>query len=140
QHSGHLNLLVQHIYSQLNDKTILSIQNPLELSHYSEPEPDIMLLKPNPTFYKERHPREHDVLLLIEISDHSLAFDQQQKLKLYAQHQISDYWIINLGKKCVEVYRNPQGSDYLKQQILYKGENIQPLNYPTMTLEIATLF
>ncbi len=140
QHSGHLNLLVHLLRQQLSNDTILSIQNPLKLSHYSEPEPDLMLLKADKQFYKYHHPSEQDVLLLIEISDHSLAFDQQQKLKLYAKHKINDYWIINLEQKCLEVYRNPQDDDYLEKQTLSTGDSIQPLNYPTITLEIASLF
>lgn len=140
QHSGHLNLLVHLFRQKLAPKTVLSIQNPLTLSHYSEPEPDLMLLKPDDQFYKKQHPTAKDVLLLIEISDHSLLFDQQKKLKLYAQHLICDYWIINLENKCIEVYRNPKEDDYQQQQILFSGDSLQPLNYPHITLKVADIF
>ena len=43
-----------------------------------------MLLKPNADFYSARHPNADDILLLIEVADSSLTFDQNQKLRLYA--------------------------------------------------------
>jgi Uma2 family endonuclease len=140
QHSGQLNLLVHLFRQKLAIETVLSIQNPLTLSHYSEPEPDLMLLKADTQFYKRQHPRAQDVLLLIEISDHSLLFDQQQKLKLYAQHLIPDYWIINLEEQCIEVYRTPDNDDYHQQQIVFSGDRLQPLNFPNITLEISDIF
>ncbi len=145
KHSGHLNGLV-HLFNKnlfnknLATETILSIQNPLSLNKFSEPEPDLMLLKPEANFYKHRHPTENDVLLLVEISDSSLYFDRQQKLKLYAQHQINDYWIVNLKNTSLEIYRQPKNNNYQQQQILFADEKIQPLYFPEITLKIADIF
>jgi len=140
KHSGHLNGLVHLFREKLATETILSIQNPLSLNKFSEPEPDLMLLKPEANFYKHRHPTVSDVLLLIEISDSSLYFDRQQKLKLYAQHKINDYWIVNLQNNSLEVYRQPKNASYELQQTLVGGEKIHPLYFPEITLEVANIF
>jgi Uma2 family endonuclease len=90
-HAGHLNRL-NHVLAPLTSiQAIISVQNPLQLSDLSEPEPDLMLLKPNADFYSSRHPKATDVLLLIEVSESSLAYDQNQKLRLYALHNIPEY-------------------------------------------------
>jgi Uma2 family endonuclease len=139
-HAGSLKYLNNFFTIKFAGKAIISIQDPLVLNKFSEPEPDLMLLKPEANFYKHRHPTASDVLLLIEISDSSLYFDRQQKLKLYAQHQISDYWIVNLQNNSLEVYRQPKNASYELQQTLVGGEKIQPLYFPEITLEIADIF
>ncbi|NOQ34674.1 MAG: Uma2 family endonuclease [Methylococcaceae bacterium] len=140
KHSGHLNGLVYFFRKQLSDETVLSVQNPLQLNNFSEPEPDLMLLKPTADFYKHRHPNAGDVLLLVEISDSSLFFDRNEKLKLYAQHNISDYWIVNLNDQCLEVYRQPKGEDYQQQQTLSAGDSIRPLQFADINLQISDIF
>ena len=117
-HSGHLNRLNNYFYSLVFGKAIISVQNPLQLSRFSEPEPDLMLLKPHENFYSSRHPTAEDVLLLIEVSDTTLNFDQTQKLRLYATHQIPEYWILNLNDTCLEIYREPYGEVYKEKRTL----------------------
>jgi Uma2 family endonuclease len=123
-HAGHLNRLTHYFYGLLLNKAIISVQNPLQLSQFSEPEPNFMLLKPNPDFYSSRHPTAEDVLLLIEVSDSTLAFDQNQKLCLYARHNIPEYWILNLNDTCLEVYKDPYGELYKQKCTLQTGELI----------------
>lgn len=79
-----------------------------------------MLLKPNPDFYSSRHPVADDVLLLIEVADRSLAYDQTQKLRLYALHNVPEYWRLNLNDNCLEVYRKPHGEVYAEKNTLYQ--------------------
>lgn len=137
-HSGHLNRLTSQFSQLIIGKAILSVQNPLQLSRFSEPEPDFMLLKPDADFYCTRHPTPDDVLLLIEVSDSTLAFDQNQKLHLYARHYIAEYWIINLINNCIEVYRQPNGDSYANKITLQSG-NINLSQLPDITIDIAAI-
>jgi len=121
-HSGHLNRLNKLLTKLAPDDVIASVQNPLQLGDLSEPEPDFMLLKPNADFYSSRHPNASDVLLLIEVADNSLAFDQNQKLRLYALHGIPEYWLLNLNDSCLEVYRKPNGEVYAEKTTLHVGD------------------
>ena len=72
---------------------VVSIQNPLRLDIYNEPQPDAMLLRPRKDFYETSHPTTGDVLLLVEVTDTSLAFDRRLKLALYARHEIPEIWM-----------------------------------------------
>ena len=123
-HSGHLNRLNKLLTKFAPDDVIASVQNPLQLGDLSEPEPDFMLLKPNDDCYSSRHPNASDVLLLIEVADSSLAFDQNQKLRLYARHGIPEYWLLNLNDSCLEVYRKPNGEVYAEKTTLHIGDTI----------------
>jgi Uma2 family endonuclease len=123
-HAGHINRLVKLLTRLIPDDVIPSVQNPLQLGDLSEPEPDFMLLKPNNDFYSSRHPTASDVLLLIEVADSSLTFDQNQKLRLYALHGIPEYWLLNLNDSCLEVYRKPNGEVYAEKTTLRIGDTI----------------
>src|SRR5438046_2814076 len=49
-----------------NDRWFVWSQNPVRLDAHSEPQPDVMLLKPESDDYTRRHPQPEDVHLLIE--------------------------------------------------------------------------
>src|ERR1700722_4583510 len=86
------------ITSRLNELFIWAVRRsatvvvggPVVLGEFSEPQPDLMLLKRRADFYSGAHPVAADVLLLIEVSDSSLAFDQGVKLNLYARYGATD--------------------------------------------------
>nr|WP_241674388.1 Uma2 family endonuclease [Candidatus Methylobacter oryzae] len=118
---------------------MVSVQNPLQLGDLSEPEPDFTLLKPNADFYCSRHPNANDVLLLIEVADSSLSFDQNQKLRLYATHNIPEYWLMNLNDPCVEIYRQPHGDCYGEKTALRVGDSITLSQLDQITINIADI-
>mgnify|MGYP003392611131 CR=1 FL=1 len=123
-HAGHLNRLNRLLTRLIPDEVIPSVQNPLQLGDLSEPQPDFMLLKPNADCYSSRHPIADDVLLLVEVADSSLGYDQNQKLRLYALHGIPEYWLLNLNDACLEVYRQPNGEVYAEKTTLRTGDSI----------------
>ena len=81
-HAGHVIRLLNFFAALAGNKALVNAKNPFQLGDLSEPEPDFMLLKPNADFYSSRHPNANDVLLLVEVADSSLMFDQNQKLHL----------------------------------------------------------
>ncbi len=135
-HSGHVIRLTHFLSTLVFGKAIVSVQNPLQLGDLSEPEPDFMLLKPNDDFYCSRHPNADDVLLLIEVADSSLSFDQNQKLRLYANHHIPEYWLMNLNDACVEVYRQPHGDCYGEKTTLRVGDSIALSQLDSITINM----
>ena len=74
----------------------LRAQLPVVLSRFQEPEPDIAILRGSIDHYFERHPRPSDILAIIEVTDHSLAYDRTTKLRLYAAAGIPRYRIVNI--------------------------------------------
>jgi Uma2 family endonuclease len=83
----------------------IRIQAPVALDDESEPEPDLAVVSGSPRTYREAHPVRP--ALVVEVADSSLAFDRREKGSLYARAGISDYWIVNLMDRVVEVYRDP---------------------------------
>jgi Uma2 family endonuclease len=138
-HAGHLKRITNFLALLVAGKAIVSVQDPLQLGDLSEPEPDFMLLKPNPDFYTSRHPIADDVLLLVEIADSSLKFDQTQKLRLYALHNIPEYWLINLNDICLEVYKKPHGEVYAEKTTIYSRDSITLSQLPSITVQVADI-
>lgn len=134
KHAACVNRLNRLFYQKLGEQIIVSVQNSIQLDNYSEPQPDIVILKFRPDFYENKIPQPADIELLIEVSDSTIKYDQEVKLPLYAESNIPETWIINLNNKTLEVYRQPQDKQYLDQQ-----KNIQaisPLAFPKIILTI----
>lgn len=89
---------------------VVRVQMPVTLSD-SEPEPDICVARLTESEYFDRHPQPADIPLVVEVAVSSLAFDQGEKLALYAANGIEVYWIVNLIDKRIEVYTGPQRGD-----------------------------
>ncbi|ANE55898.1 Uma2 family endonuclease [Methylomonas sp. DH-1] len=138
-HAGHVNRLNYILTFLTHGSACVSVQNPIQLGDLSEPEPDFLLLKPDPDFYSTRHPNAADVLLLVEVSDSTLRFDREQKRRLYAAHQIPEYWIVNLIDNCLEIYRQPENGDYREQSTLAKTDYANLVSLPDIQVRVADI-
>ncbi|NEX18320.1 MAG: Uma2 family endonuclease [Halochromatium sp.] len=114
-HSGAVKRIANRLARACNETdAILAVQDPLRLSDFSEPEPDIALLRPRDDFYAKSHPRPEDVLLLIEVAETSLRYDRDKKLPLYARAGIPESWLVDLAGQALWIYRDPGPEGYAK--------------------------
>lgn len=116
-------------------------QLPLALDPTSEPEPDVAVVSGSYDDYQHAHPTT--ALLIVEVADTSLKLDRQKKGSLYARAGITDYWIVNLNERVLEVYRDPvetaQGWGYRLVQRLTDTETVTPLAKPDAAITVAAL-
>jgi Uma2 family endonuclease len=138
-HGGIVNYLNQLFTAAAKGRWVISVQNPVRLDDHSEPQPDIMLLKPAKDFYRRRHPQPEDVFLLIEISDSTLETDQEEKIPAYGRAGIPEVWIVNLNELTVEVYREPNFTGYGSKTILPTGSQAAPNAFPDIIIDVAEL-
>lgn len=117
-------------------EAIVSVQDPIRLDDYSEPEPDIALLKPRADFYAQSLPTADDVLLIIEVSDTSINYDRDVKLPLYARVGIPEVWLANLPEDRVEAYSQPVSGIYQKVRYAERGESLSPERIPNLMLSV----
>ena len=137
-HAGHVNRLNRLFTRRVGGHALVSIQNPLQMAR-SEPQPDLMLLRSRADDYTRSHPKPNDVLLLVEVADTSVEFDQTIKLRLYAQAKIPEVWIVNLLDKWVEVYRGPGARGYKEKRTVSLKESLTPLALPNVTLKVREI-
>jgi Uma2 family endonuclease len=124
----------------IGNNTLISIQNPITLNDYSQPEPDLVLLKYRQDYYETKQPTPADILLLIEVSDSTIKYDREIKLPIYATNDVQEVWLINLNNETIEVYRYPQGTTYQHNQIMRQNEVISSLKLPELFLKISEIF
>lgn len=103
-------------------KYFVSVQNPVRLGVCDEPEPDLVLLKERPG---GEPPVPDDVLIVIEVSDTSLAYDRNVKLPLYAEAGIPEVWIVDFQGRKVETYSEPANGNYRNSRPVGPGERIR---------------
>lgn len=114
------------------------VQMPLIVDPDSEPEPDLAVVPGAPADYRDEHPRT--ALLVVEVSDSTLHLDRDRKRAVYARAGISEYWIVNLADRCLEVYRDPvHAGSYRSSQTLRPSETLSPLAARTATVAVADL-
>ena len=112
-------------------------QLPLVLNSHSEPEPDLAVVSGSPRDYAQAHPTT--ALLVGEVSDSTLKFDQQTKSALYAEAGIPEYWILNLVDNQVEVYRDPSPEGYQTRQVWGSQDLISSLINPDRRVSVSEL-
>jgi hypothetical protein len=119
---------------QAGQRALVSVQSPIQLSEFSEPQPDVALLRPRDDFYAQAHPAPSDVLLVIEVADTSVEYDREVKLPLYAEADIPQVLIVNLPADLIESYAEPVGGVYQKIMQIRRGESIEIVNVSGLVL------
>ncbi len=136
-HSAMVNRLNRLLVLAIGARGIVSVQNPLRLDASSEPQPDVAVLKPRADEYETGHPAGEDALLVIEVADTSLAYDQTVKAPLYAGGGIAEYWIVNLRDRTVEIHRQPVDGRYAQVRTVGTGDVLDAVLLPGLALSAA---
>jgi Uma2 family endonuclease len=124
---------------QLGENALVSVQNPIRLNNYSEPQPDLTLLQPRSDFYATAHPQPKDVLLIVEVVDTSADYDRQVKIPLYAKPGIVEVWLVDLVGQYLEVYRQPSANGYQQIQQLHRNQQIFIQSLPNLEIFIYNI-
>jgi Uma2 family endonuclease len=125
----------EYLSRLLADRAMIRPGKPITLPNDSEPEPDIAIVQRLGREYLEHHPYPENVFWLIEYSDSSLEKDLEIKSKVYAEVKIPECWVVNLKKRQLIVFRDPQDGEYASKSTL-AGGTICPLAFPDMTVSV----
>ena len=139
RHAASVNRLIMQLVNLLGERAIVSAQNPILLNDFSEPEPDIAIVKRRDDFYAQAHPTATDVLLIVEIADTSVAYDRDIKLPAYARSAVPEVWIVDLPAETVEVHVELVSGVYRNERSHRRGEFITPLHFPDLSIEVASI-
>ena len=139
RHAAGVDRLNTLFSERLRGRAILRVQNPVHLHEYSEPEPDLMLLRPRADFYASGHPEPADVFLAIEVAESSLEYDRDVKALLYAQNGIPEFWLEDLGGYRVIVHREPGPEGYADVRITSGDDVLSPQAFPEVVLTVREI-
>ncbi len=119
----------------LGDKATIRQAKPITLPNNSEPEPDIAIVKSLRREYLEHHPYPENIFWLIEYSNSSLEKDLETKTKIYAEVGIVEYWVVNLKKRQLIIFRQPEDGEYASKSTVTEGV-IYPLAFPDVAASV----
>lgn len=135
RHAAGVKRIVDFFRRRLPDDVILSVQDPLSLGEELEPQPDVALVRWRADFYAEAHPGAADVLLLIEVSDSSVAYDRVEKADIYAGHIVPEYWLVDLTKQAVLVHTAPSPLGYRSVETQRREDTWTSTMLPWLTVQ-----
>jgi len=128
----------EYLTRLLGDRAMIRQSKPITLPNESEPEPDIAVVQRLGREYLEHHPYPENIFWLIEYSDSSLDKDLQTKSKIYAEVGILEYWVVNLKRRQLVVFRDPQDGEYASKVTLNRG-TIYPLAFPDVAVSVDAI-
>jgi Uma2 family endonuclease len=134
RHFTCVNQLNRLLVRGVGDAAIVSVQNPVRLDEHTEPQPDLTVLRVRD--YRESLPMPEDVLLLIDFSDTTLAYDRGVKLPLYARAGIQEVWIVDLVGGVIERHTDPSGDGYRNLERARRREKIESVAPPELSFPV----
>lgn len=135
RHAACVGRLTKLLERLAGDRAIVWVQNPVQVNDYSEPLPDVALLKPRDDFYAQANPQAADVFLIIEVADSSVDYDRDIKIPLYAQAGVMEVWLVNLPKEAIEIYSQPLEGEYREIRLVKRGESLSANSIPNLTID-----
>ena len=139
-HAGLVDRLAELLINRLTGKANVRIQNPIRLGRYTEPQPDLVIARRRMDYYAGRHPEAGDVLLVIEVADSSLLYDQVEKAPRYATAGIPEAWLVDVSGETVTVYSGPGADGYSEERLLRRGNEIRSVAVAGFRLPVDEIF
>jgi len=126
--------------TRLGDRAVVSPQNPVVIRPRSEPQPDLLVLRPRAVSYSRELPASQDVLLAVEVADTTVRFDRLVKARLYARAGIPEFWLCLAMDAAIEVYRGPGADAYASVTLHGPGQTVAPLAFPDVGFAVTDFF
>jgi Uma2 family endonuclease len=140
-HAGIVGGLAEALFIACAGRAIVWPQNPVLLDRVNEPQPDLAVLRRRADFYATgERPGPADILLLVEVADTSLRFDQRVKLPIYARAGIPEFWIVDLKRRVLDAYRHPEGDEYREMTTHQPGDLVALALAPDIVVKLNLIF
>ena len=108
RHALVVDALAETLVIALRGRAAVRIQNPVSLGRHTEPQPDVAIIRRPWHGYPAAHPGPADIHLIVEVADATLTTDLGAKRDLYAAAGIAEYWVVDLERDRIHVFRRPR--------------------------------
>lgn len=125
-----------YLRRRLGNRAKIRDAKPITLPNQSEPAPDVAIVEPLGRVYLEHHPYAENIFWLIEFSHATLSKDLEQKQAIYAEAGIPEYWVVDLQKFQLHVFRDLVQGSYTTELTLTEGK-ISPLAFADVQIEVS---
>lgn len=122
----------------LGDRALVRHAKPITLPNNSEPEPDLAIVQRLGRTYLQHHPYPEQIFWVIEYANTSLEKDANLKYRIYAEVGIPEYWLVNLKRRELIVFRTPRDGEYGSKMTFTEGE-ITPVAFPDISIAVSEI-
>jgi Uma2 family endonuclease len=139
-HARLVQMLSGLIFPQLAAAHVLRVQLPLQLGEWNVPEPDLAVVSREEALRRDSHPRR--ALLVIEVARSSLSEDRATKVGLYARHDVAEFWLVDVNRQRVEVYRRPdaESSAYAEHTTAQASDVLSCAAIPGLSISLEAVW
>jgi Uma2 family endonuclease len=138
-HAALVRALARWLADSAGSTAIVAVQDPIHLGDFSEPQPDVALVKSRSDYYAAAHPGPADTFLIVEVAESSLAYDLGVKVPLYARHGIPEVWVIDAATLTTHRFREPRPDGYAEQDTITAAEPLACLALSGAAKSLATI-
>lgn len=138
-HSSAVGRIDNLLQNRLAQQAWIRKEDPIQLDDFSEPEPDIAVVRLDPLDYADHHPTPAEIYLIIEVSDTTFKYDRETKAKAYAKSGIADYWVLDVNERKLHVFREPTQDGYQNEVIFSEESSVLPLQFPNFAIALQEI-
>ena len=139
RHAACVELVAELIRESVQRRFLVRTQNPIVLDDFSEPQPDIAVLKFRDDRYRATHPRPDDIQLVIEVAETTVHYDRHVKMPLYARAGIAEALLFNLPEDRLEYFSEPEMGVYQVNRVINRNEQFESRNVPGLKLDLKVI-
>ena len=117
----------------------VQVQGAMQMDESTMFQPDLAILRPSDDDYFESNPTPEDVLLVIEVSDSTVAYDRNVKLPKYAQAGVPEAWLVNLPYDFIDKHVDPDTATGRYRSVMRhsRGQRITLTQLRDITVEVS---
>jgi Uma2 family endonuclease len=139
RHCANVDRATRAFVTKAGDSAIVRVQGSVRLDLYTEPAPDLVLLRPRTDFYVSHHPGPADILLIVEVADSSIEYDREVKARVYARSGVHEYWLVDLNGQELVCYSSAENGTYQNVQRCTRGQSLAPQLLPGCVISAEDL-
>ena len=126
--------LVQFWNPRVTVDVRITSETQLNLDAETYTTPDILV---RPSVIKAYDVRGDTALLVVEVADTSIDYDQGTKAPLYARFGVREYWVINARTLETHIHQGPSETGYASVRAAPATELIVPLLAPSLGVRLG---
>jgi len=104
--------LTYNLVKALPESLWFGVETTIYLSDDTFVEPDLVVF---PRGIKPDEVKGSDILLAIEVSASSLAYDRGFKAQLYAKHKVHEYWVVDAFNRTTYQFTDPHSRNWRRR-------------------------
>ncbi len=124
RHAACVARLTRLLVRRLGEEAIISVRSPVRMGDLSEPQPDLAVLVPRDDFYSAALPGPADVLLVVEVSDTTVAWDRGVKIPMYGRAGVAEAWVVDVSSEVIDAWTEPGPDGYAMARQAVRGDEL----------------